>query len=658
MIRRGRARERRSQPGPAGALACCVFAMACFGCGAPLDAGSNAEVEARETDSRRVWLAVHFEYPGADAASVEAAFLLPAEERLAQVAGVKHLVAQAQAGAGTLWLEVEESELDATSRSLRDELVPLSHDLPVEVAPPQLLRLTSQHGERYLHVALSSPNHDALELGRMLDALIRSAQALPLVSLRRRCGPSPRIEVALDPARLLAYGLDANHVASRLADATAGPPDAAAGSQVLVRSRSRSVQNLDELGALVVLGDEAALGGGQSLLYLRDIATVQLVATTLGCQALTAAGPAVSASFAVTDQDAAQQLESLMDASGLKLPVDVSIQRWSTLQGQAGVLAPDDVSDQELSRRIAARLETAEPWLIELDSTTPEIDAISGGCITARRALVRWTSTGAQTQRDPSQAPTVRDPIHADAADGTTWLAARGPEAGGDSDHSAVQADPPHRRELRRLWLAAEDWDEAADAADAVYEMLAGLPGIVGIERLPPTQVRPSASGSLEIRPDRQRLADYQLSVAQLTGLVALATGGRTVGSLMSPGDQEIPVVLRIDGIDPTSSEPSSLGALRLMTSERVAVPISELATIQIGEPPPRAICRFDRQRAHALEITVEASALGSMAWRFVSWSAAAGCSAAGSVSGSTASTDAANAPRCTAAWSAPLSNL
>ncbi|RYE85091.1 MAG: efflux RND transporter permease subunit, partial [Myxococcales bacterium] len=120
--------------------------------------------------------------------------------------------------------------------------------------------------------------------------------------------------------------------------------------------------------------------------------------------------------------------------------------------------------------------------------------------------------------------------------------------------------------------------------------------------------VKSGLQPQVQVRPRRELLGRFGLTMADVQGFVSTALGGRAVG-LHWEGERSFDVVLRLPNDARDSVE--RLGNLRIPTSSGALVPLSSLATITVGYGRA-AINRENGQRYVGIRMNVRGRDLGS----------------------------------------------
>jgi len=119
-----------------------------------------------------------------------------------------------------------------------------------------------------------------------------------------------------------------------------------------------------------------------------------------------------------------------------------------------------------------------------------------------------------------------------------------------------------------------DDFDQLIELGDAIEAAVSRVPGAVDI-------MVEQATGLplMTIVPDREMVARYGLSIAEVQAAVGTALGGTLAGQLYE-GDRRVDIVVRLpDGI---RSDPDQLSGLPVALPGGGFVPLSELATIEL----------------------------------------------------------------------------
>ncbi|MGH8442826.1 MAG: efflux RND transporter permease subunit, partial [Nevskiaceae bacterium] len=151
---------------------------------------------------------VETSYPGASAAIVESRVTQPLEEALAGLEGVELMtsISREQTSQITLTFLLSRDPEGAAS-DVRDRVARATGTLPREVIDP-VVQKAEADANPIIWVALSSTNHDRLQLSDYADRLLKDRlQSLPGVAFIRQFGSRYTMRIWLDPERLAAYGM-------------------------------------------------------------------------------------------------------------------------------------------------------------------------------------------------------------------------------------------------------------------------------------------------------------------------------------------------------------------------------------------------------------------------------------------------------------------
>ena len=125
------------------------------------------------------------------------------------------------------------------------------------------------------------------------------------------------------------------------------------------------------------------------------------------------------------------------------------------------------------------------------------------------------------------------------------------------------------------LKIYSDDLDATRSMAEKVVSLLADIPGAgdVAIDQEPPTP-------QLQIRVDRQRIAQYGLNVSDVTDLIEIAIGGKAVSQIYS-GSKVYDITCRY--ADRYRDTPEKIAALTLTTADGAKVPLSAVAEVKMA---------------------------------------------------------------------------
>ncbi len=187
--------------------------------------------------------------PGAAPAQMETEVARKIENSVATVQGVKHIYTKVQDGMATVTIEYRlEKPLQEAQDDTRDAVSRIRADLPADLRDPVITKMNLS-GAPILTYTVSSSSMDDEALSWFVDNQVakRLLAVRGVGSVARVGGVTRELQVALDPARLLALGVTAAEVSRQLKQVQQEAP-----------------------------GGRAQLGGAEQ--SLRTIATVQTAA--------------------------------------------------------------------------------------------------------------------------------------------------------------------------------------------------------------------------------------------------------------------------------------------------------------------------------------------------------------------------------------------
>ncbi len=253
-------------------------------------------------------VSINASLPGAAPAQLETEVARKLENAVASVQGVKHIYSKITDGnvSTTVEFRLEKPTQEAVD-DVRDAVGRIRADLPSDLLDPQITRLNLA-GSPILTYAVASPRLDDEALSWFVDNDITKAllSVNGVGSVARVGGVTREVQVALDPARLLALGATAADVSRQLRavqqDASGGRADLGRGEQA-VRTIA-TVQSAEQLGLLSIpLGNGA---DGRSV-RLNQIATVTDTVAERRSAALLNGAPVVG--FEITRSRGASEVE-------------------------------------------------------------------------------------------------------------------------------------------------------------------------------------------------------------------------------------------------------------------------------------------------------------------------------------------------------------
>ncbi|TEB10786.1 efflux RND transporter permease subunit [Pelotomaculum propionicicum] len=148
--------------------------------------------------------------------------------------------------------------------------------------------------------------------------------------------------------------------------------------------------------------------------------------------------------------------------------------------------------------------------------------------------------------------------------------------------------------------IRGNDLDVLTDLGNEAVDIIKGVSGTRNVAS------SLSSNTQAQVVDDREKAAQYGLSVSQVLSVIKTAFGGSTVGSLHT-GDTTVDITMKLAS-DFTKSE-SNLASLLLVSSNGAKVPVSSLASITIKNSP-KEISRSNQNRE--VEITADVSGVAS----------------------------------------------
>jgi heavy metal efflux system protein len=132
--------------------------------------------------------------------------------------------------------------------------------------------------------------------------------------------------------------------------------------------------------------------------------------------------------------------------------------------------------------------------------------------------------------------------------------------------------------------------------AEAARDVLSKVPGITGI-----TLVRELGQPSLVIEPNRERIAQYGLNVADINTLIEAGIGGKAATQVIQ-GEREFDLILRLQ--EPFRQNMDAIRNLLISTPDGQHLPLSQFADIRIDKGAS-FIYREDNSRFIGIQFSV-----------------------------------------------------
>jgi multidrug efflux pump subunit AcrB len=442
----------------------------------------HAHVEGRDRDAPRI--AVIVSDPGANPDEIERSIVMPIENAVADMKGLVHVRSHIEPGVARVELELERDVDPFGATSELQQRMPL-RELPSHVMPPEIAHMPAPGA--VLHYVLRSDVLPAAQLRALEDWTIYPAlERVPGVAFVEGCGGAhERILVDVDPAALSATGLARRDVEAAVQSANVQLP----GGGMAVRGGGIDRKALADM----VIAQRAG-----TPVRLSDVARVVDDAVPARCRAFDEHGVVVTGTVRARDgADTDEVHEAVARALAEQrrtLPAGVTLELR-----RAASFAVDASTDQELAtmREMLAKVPGVAHLVIEqgADVDTPLF------------------ATGvARVEVSPRE--TERAAIDA--------LRARGLVVH-DRDEVIVQLLGPDREQL------------AALAHKVAATLGASARGEVGT----------TTHSTLQVVPDRDRLAAFGLDEAEVSDAVRAASDDGVELGASYVGERRVSVVLR-----------------------------------------------------------------------------------------------------------------
>ena len=153
------------------------------------------------------------------------------------------------------------------------------------------------------------------------------------------------------------------------------------------------------------------------------------------------------------------------------------------------------------------------------------------------------------------------------------------------------------------LKIYADDLRDLQDTAEATKQALSTVPGVADLGIVKSGEVP-----QIKIKPKREQLGRFGLTMEDVQGFLSTALGGRVVGELWE-GDRSFDIALRLPEASRDTVE--EIAALRIPTPSRALVPLSTVADIEVSQGRA-SINRENGQRYVGIRMNVRGRDLGS----------------------------------------------
>ena len=187
--------------------------------------------------------------------------------------GVQHMRSTIKDGVSTTTVEFRiGTDSDRATNDVREAIGQVRGDLPQSIQEPIVSRVDVEGGAILYYVARAA-NMSNLDLSWFVeDTVNRELLTLPGVQKAARFGGINReISVALDPAKLRAYGVPVDQINSALREANINVPS----GRGEIGDREQSIRTLGSVRSLEELSALSIALPGNRWVQLRDIATIE-----------------------------------------------------------------------------------------------------------------------------------------------------------------------------------------------------------------------------------------------------------------------------------------------------------------------------------------------------------------------------------------------
>ncbi|MEZ5923089.1 MAG: efflux RND transporter permease subunit [Hyphomicrobiaceae bacterium] len=217
-------------------------------------------------------IAISVTQSGAAPSELESQVTKRVEDAVASITGVKHLLSSVKDGSSQTVIEFQIGiDTDRALNDVKDAIAKIRGDLPRTVDEPVIQRIDVE-GQAIMTFSVVDPSMTLEELSWFVDDTVkRELQGLKGVGrVERYGGVSREIRLALDPDRLMAFGVTAADISHQLRATNAD----LAGGRSEIGGQEQAIRTLSSAQSLEALGNtEIPLPGGRRV-RLSDLGRV------------------------------------------------------------------------------------------------------------------------------------------------------------------------------------------------------------------------------------------------------------------------------------------------------------------------------------------------------------------------------------------------
>lgn len=300
-------------------------------------------------------------YPGAGPEEVENAITNKVEEALAGVSDLDYIDSWSQENVSIIACSfVVGTNVDVALQDVREKVLGIRGQLPDDAEEPVVGKIDLNQMP-VLTYAVSSQTRSIREVRDQVDNVIQDKllRISGVAAVNVSGGQAREIQIAVDPGRLSAYGLNINQLVGQLKDENLNIPS----GRIDQARKEYTVRVMGEFRSPAQIGDMAIELGGGGVIQLREVATVNDASEEVRSYSRLNGNPAVQisivkASGANTVEVARAVRQRIEEMTSGELPQDITF----VLVDDMAKFAEEAVGDVVVTILLGSLIATLVVW--------------------------------------------------------------------------------------------------------------------------------------------------------------------------------------------------------------------------------------------------------------------------------------------------------